>query len=521
MSIKTKLLLCLLSFSILILIVGMIFYLQLKNLIEPLTPTSIPISIENLEKSIVKNSLIYHLLYQQQTIQMNLEDYVLINAESNLQDYYMNQALFLKLLESAEKTYPDMFSKLKSTSDLIMLEENKIIQLMKSNNLISARKALSSNQFLSLRQNILSIINSHYVDFDILTNESAVVTVKLSEKNIVNVLFDSMNTTILIFIDAVAISLLFVFFGTNTIWRPIKLLRNNMENIMKKNLDIPVDPSLLRLKGEIGDLARSYGKLISSLQTTTVSRDQLLDEIKRRVKSEEDLRITAKDLAESNQELDQFAYSASHDLRAPLRGIQSLCEWIREDCYDILPAESRKHLDLLQIRAKRLDSLIHGILEYSRAGKPNSQSEAVDLNKLLADIIDSLTPPKNIKISIDMTMPEIVTYKALITQVFLNLISNAIKFNNKSQGYIRVGYKELDDYYKFYISDNGPGIEPIFHQKIFELFQTLQSRDTIEGAGIGLPLVKKIIDKQGGVIEVESILGKGTTFYFTWPKNLR
>lgn len=202
-----------------------------------------------------------------------------------------------------------------------------------------------------------------------------------------------------------------------------------------------------------------------------------------------------------------------------MRGIETICEWIREDCYTILPEKSRKHFDLLQKRANRLDSLIHSILEYSRAGKPNVQRELTNLNKLIVDIFDTLIPPKNIHLIIDTTLPEIVAYKALITQVFLNLLSNAIKFLDKPQGYIHVGCEELNDFYKFYVNDNGPGIDPKFHKKIFELFQMLQARDAIEGAGIGLSLVKKIVEKQGGIIEVVSTLGKGSTFYFTWPKN--
>jgi signal transduction histidine kinase len=117
-----------------------------------------------------------------------------------------------------------------------------------------------------------------------------------------------------------------------------------------------------------------------------------------------------------------------------------------------------------------------------------------------------------------MKMPVFVTYESLLTQIFLNLINNAIKFNDKAEGHIHIGYEAQDGYYKFYVADDGPGIDASYHEKIFEIFQTLQSRDTIETTGIGLALVKKNVESQGGTVWVNSMLGKGSVFFFTWPK---
>src|SRR3990167_9027788 len=193
---------------------------------------------------------------------------------------------------------------------------------------------------------------------------------------------------------------------------------------------------------------KSY-KIINRLRTTTVLRDELLNEVKHRKKIEKELRHTATHLRESNYALDQFAYIASHDLRAPLRAIENLTDWIQEDSYEQLSEKSRNHFDLLKQRVQRLDKLISGILEYSRAGIVSKEEQIVDIKKILDEVIDNLSPSPNISIIIDSTLPVISCNKTAIMQVFLNLLSNAIKYMDKSQGLIHIGYKQVPRYYQF------------------------------------------------------------------------
>lgn len=223
-------------------------------------------------------------------------------------------------------------------------------------------------------------------------------------------------------------------------------------------------------------------------------------------------------LEDRNQELEQFAYVASHDLKAPLRAIANLSEWIEEDLQGDLPPENQKQMQLLRGRVHRMEALINGLLEYSRIGRVKTAIETVSLTKLLAEIVDSLAPPATFAIHIPPDLPTLKTKVLPLRQVLANLIGNAIKHHDKNAGRIQISVKDLGNFYEFAVTDDGPGIHPDFHQKIFTIFQTLQARDTKESTGIGLSIVKKIVETEGGTIQVESQEGQGSTFYFTWLK---
>jgi signal transduction histidine kinase len=225
-------------------------------------------------------------------------------------------------------------------------------------------------------------------------------------------------------------------------------------------------------------------------------------------------------LTKMNRELDQFAYVVSHDLKAPLRAINNLAEWIAEDITDQDP-DIQKNLQLMRGRAHRMENLINGILEYSKVGRKEAPKETFKVRKLLEEIIDSLAPPANMEIVLPDNAPELTTEKIFMQQVFTNLISNGIKYNDKPEGRIVVLVREVGDEYEFSVTDNGPGIPPQFHDKIFGVFQTMEARDTIESTGVGLAIVKKIIDEKGGTIRIESEPNLFTTFIFTWPKTDR
>ncbi len=219
------------------------------------------------------------------------------------------------------------------------------------------------------------------------------------------------------------------------------------------------------------------------------------------------------------QELEQFAYVTSHDLKAPLRGIANLATWLEEDLSDKLTEPTREQLRLLRDRVQRMNALIEGLLEYSRIGKAAHSRGSVDSGELLAEVIDSLSPPDGFIVDVAANMPILHTDRLHLYQVFSNLIGNSIKHGKGEQGHTAVTVQEQGEYYVFTVSDDGPGIAPEYHDRIFKMFQTLAARDYGSNTGIGLALVRKIVQEHGGSITVESDKGKGATFRFSWPRH--
>jgi len=227
-----------------------------------------------------------------------------------------------------------------------------------------------------------------------------------------------------------------------------------------------------------------------------------------------------KELRRTNKALDEFAYVASHDLRTPLDGIKTLAEWIEEDNFGKLPEESRGHLRQMQGRIDRMNRLLNDLLDYSRAGRRHGDVVEVDVKQLIQKITDLLSPPAGFLINVNGDMPKFTTARTPLEQVLRNLISNAIKHHDRVRGKIHVTCKDLGEFYEFSVADDGPGIPPEFHAQIFEMFETLKSRDEVEGSGIGLALIKRIVENYDGKVFLESRNGRGATFRFTWPKNL-
>ncbi|HEY8946200.1 MAG TPA: ATP-binding protein [Polyangiaceae bacterium] len=225
-------------------------------------------------------------------------------------------------------------------------------------------------------------------------------------------------------------------------------------------------------------------------------------------------------LERTNAELDQFAYVASHDLKAPLRGIANLSQWIEEDLGDSLTGESREHMMLLRGRVERLEKLIDGILAYSRAGRVRAREERVEVGRLLAESVELLAPPANVQVTIMAAVPALEVERVPFQQVFLNLIGNAIKYTRRPDAKVHVECREEQDHLHFTVADNGPGIAPEYHERIWGIFQTLAARDEVEGTGIGLSVVKKVVETRGGRTWVESAEGHGATFHVLWPKRL-
>ena len=223
-------------------------------------------------------------------------------------------------------------------------------------------------------------------------------------------------------------------------------------------------------------------------------------------------------LEDRNDQLDQFVYAASHDLKAPLRGITNLSEWLEEDLSGQLSGENQQQLILLRQRTKRMENLIDGLLKYSRIGREQINPELVDTYSLLLELIDSLSPSNGFDIQIPKTCPTIMAKKLLLGQVFSNLLNNAIKHHDRDRGTVIVDWENQEQHYLFSVTDDGPGIPVSFQNRIFTVFQTLTGSSSPENTGIGLALIKKIVENEGGVLRLHSNGDRGCKFEFTWPK---
>ena len=220
-----------------------------------------------------------------------------------------------------------------------------------------------------------------------------------------------------------------------------------------------------------------------------------------------------------NKELKDFAYIVSHDLKAPLRGINQLSGWLAQDYADVIDESGKELIQLLMSRVKRMDRLIDGILAYSRAGRIPSGVELIDLAPLIREVIKSLMPPENVNIELETPFPTVSGNATQFVQIFQNLLSNALKFMDKPNGNIRLGCRDEQSRWTFWVADNGPGIAAEHYEKVFQIFQTLRSADeNSQSTGVGLTIVKKIVESSGGKIWIESRVGEGSTFWWTYPQ---
>lgn len=223
-------------------------------------------------------------------------------------------------------------------------------------------------------------------------------------------------------------------------------------------------------------------------------------------------------LERSNEELDQFAHIVSHDMKGPLRGISNVISWIEEDHKNELSPKVAEYLDVIKGRIYRAENLIEGLLSYARADKEDIEKESFKVNELIDEVIENTLNKSKANLTVSQ-LPEIYAEKLLFFQIFSNLIGNAIKYNDKDQAEVNIYYKEYPTYYEFFVADNGIGIEENYYDRIFIVFQTLRDRDSFESTGVGLAIVKKILDSKKETIKVISESGKGSVFSFTWHKN--
>lgn len=224
-----------------------------------------------------------------------------------------------------------------------------------------------------------------------------------------------------------------------------------------------------------------------------------------------------KELERCTRSLDNFAYVVSHDLKAPFNSIKSIAELFRLEYQDKLDDEGKELLHFIDLKVGEMDRLLLGVLQYSRVRESEEARGMVDLNALVQEIIKELDPPAHIRINIKNTLPVLYIEKDLISRVFYNLIDNAIKFNYKPEGYIEIGSSSDENWHNFYISDNGMGIDAKYFEKIFNIFYRVQETNVAPAPGVGLAIVKKIIEYKGGQIWVDSKPKEGTEFHFSLP----
>ena len=288
--------------------------------------------------------------------------------------------------------------------------------------------------------------------------------------------------------------------------------------------DIILDKSKLRLKGisdnyEIQIIRKNGDKVWVLVNGSPLynSNNEVIGLIATFIDINE-RKIAENKMIAKNKELDEFAYIVSHDLKAPLRAINNLSEWIEDDLGDNLPPDTKQNVELMRGRVRRMEMLINGILEYSRIGRNKTRVERIEIKDFLKDVVDLLSPPNTFTIDIQAKVQPFYAEKIKLQQVFSNLVGNAVKHHDSAEGRITIHAKETGDFCEFIVEDNGPGIEPQYHEKVFAIFQTLKPKDTVESTGIGLTIVKKIIEENGGAIRLESEFGKGSKFIFTWEK---
>jgi len=278
------------------------------------------------------------------------------------------------------------------------------------------------------------------------------------------------------------------------------------------NLDHRIEDSS---RDEIGSLGQAFNKMVEDLEKTLVQKHQL--EI-----SEKKLEEALTNAERSNQELEKFAYVASHDLQEPLRMVASFTQLLADRYGGQLDERADKYINFAVDGATRMKGLINDLLSYSRLNTHGNPHQELNLQELVQGILFSIThqiEESNAQITIIKPLPTIFGEKSQIIQLFQNLITNAVKFRSQKKPVITVDWTEDSRFFHFTIEDNGIGIEPQYFELIFIIFQRLNERDKFEGSGMGLAIVKKIVERHGGHIRVSSKPGEGSRFMFTLKKH--
>ncbi len=366
-----------------------------------------------------------------------------------------------------------------------------------SRNIINASRSTNKNalgsEYSSLFENTFKkqigkkIIDSITVNFASLNS----IEYKARELHTQNLARSIKMTKFLSFIFismTIGIGIITVIYVIRSVSRRIKSMVNLAESISKGNFTVIKD----EYNDELSSLSLSMNVMSSTLERSITQ------------------------LEYRNTELDKFAYVVSHDLKAPLRGIYNVIKWIQEDVGDEISPKLDEYLQIISKRTVRMELLINGLLEYARL-RTKAKLEHTNVHEIVSDIIADIVP-NSYQVEL-RDLPTFTTECLKLQQVFSNLISNAVKFTPPEKGKLIISAIDKVDHFEFTVKDNGTGIDPIYHERIFEIFQTLREKDQDESTGIGLSIVKKILEEHHETIRVESMLGQGAAFIFTWHKN--
>lgn len=222
------------------------------------------------------------------------------------------------------------------------------------------------------------------------------------------------------------------------------------------------------------------------------------------------------ELEDSNKGLQEYAHIVSHDLKSPLRSVTALATWLYDDYNDVLDENGKYNLKMMMEKVEGMDKLIDGILKYSTVNDDVLDTIQVDVNEVVKEITEIIYIPEHVEVKIINRLPTIQADKVKIHQLFQNFLSNAVVNIEKENGLVEIGSRETSTHWQFSIKDNGVGIPKEYHEKIFQIFQSIGNKE--RSTGIGLSIVKKIIDRYSGKVWLESEIGTGTTFYFTIKK---
>jgi PAS domain S-box-containing protein len=291
-----------------------------------------------------------------------------------------------------------------------------------------------------------------------------------------------------------------------------------LEECHKKNNDKPIVTRVVTKTGKIKDVAVKASLLEISGKKVVQGIYRDITELK---KSEKDLKKYVKKIEAINKELDDFTYIISHDLKEPLWSIDVLGMVLENEYKSLFDKEGKEYLEQIRLSSQKMQNLIEDLLQISRLGKKKNPFVKVEIEKIIKEAqvrLEHLISKYKAKVIIQTTLPVLSCDRIRLTEVFVNLLSNALKFNDKPEPIVEIGCAAKTAFYEFYIKDNGPGIKKQDHDKIFEIFQSIGKSEDKAGTGVGLTICKKIIQLHNGKIWVDSELGKGTTFYFTIPK---
>ena len=297
----------------------------------------------------------------------------------------------------------------------------------------------------------------------------------------------------------------------------IKEFKKNISNVLSGKLKGSYEIKRTNKFGKILDLSITASPLFDGTGKI-LGICSIIKDITEKKKLERDLKDKFKELEIKNKELQSFNYIASHDLKSPLRNFSNLIDWLIEDGMHELNSSSQRHLRLLKDRATRMERLLEDLLIYTKAGSENVLPEEVNCFEMIKEIKEMQLLPEGFQINFPHDLPNMITYKIPLQQIFHNLISNAIKHHhNPTQGIVKISCTIGSECIHFEVKDNGPGIPKAYHERIFKMFETLKPKDQIDGSGAGLAIVKKLLDNFNGEIKVISKEMEGTSFIFKWP----